>query len=174
MMKQMFVAGSALAVVLMTGCAEFMECEHEDEEKCDAAVVAKFDGNWKAERQVFKKGELVSTQTGNASCEMIGKNARISSPELKMELLFGLRQDGKYALVDANASRDRMLVGKYTDDEEEDGDAKETNSDINLKFGEKVLGEIKIPTPDSIEIQYFKEHDDKEIPLETIRLTRIK
>ncbi len=172
MKRQLFMAASTLAVVLMTGCAEFRE--HKDDFKADPAAASKFEGKWKAERKVFEKGAAVRSQAGTASGEMIGKNVRISSQEMKLELLFGIRKDGKYVLADANASRDRIMVGKYTDDEEEDGDAKEVNNDINLKFGEKVLGEIRFPSPDTVEIRYFRERGGKEATLEVLSLTRIR
>lgn len=172
MLKTMFMAGSLLAAVVLSGCADFME--GKDPIDSNFAVVSRFEGKWKIEKQIFQSNKKISTQSGTAICEMIGKTARIYSPELKQEILFGIRLDGEYALIDVNAARDRMLVGKDTEEEEEDGDAKETNNDLDLKFGKGVLGEIKFQGNNTIEISYFKEHDGKEALLEKILLTRIQ
>ena len=91
-----------------------------------------------------------------------------------MELIFGLSHEGKYVLVDLDSARSQILTAKYTDDEEEDGDRKEFNDDINLEAGENVLGEIKFLSPDMIEILYFREQDEEEILLEKICLTRTR
>jgi len=172
MLKTMFMAGSLLAIMILSGCADFME--GNDPIDSDPAVVSRFEGKWKIEKQIFQNSKKISIQSGTAICEMIGKTARIYSPELKQEILFGIRLDGEYALIDVNAARDRMLVGKDTGKEEEDGAAKETNNDINLKFGKGVLGQIKFQGNDMIEVSYFKEHDGKETFLEKILLTRIQ
>ncbi len=167
--RQMVMASGVLALVSLTGCAEFLE--HEDKVDSNPAVVAKFNGDWNVERQVFMKGKPESTQNGKAVCEMIGNNARLYSADLKLEILFGIRQDGEYALIDVNAVRDNMLVGKDTDDEDKED---ENNSELNLKFGKGVYGEIKFLSADTIEITYFKEHDDKKRMLEKILLNRVK
>ncbi len=172
MLRQVLVTVTLLAVVAMTGCAEFTgEKDHIDS---NPAIVAKFDGKWKVEKQIFQKDKAVTTQTGTAVGEMVGKTARIWSSDLKLEVLFGIRQDGEYALVDANAARDHILIGRDSDEEEEDGDEVEVNNDLNLKFGRDLLGEIKFIGNDVIEISYFKEHHDKEIPVEKIILTRLQ
>ena len=179
MRKQIFMAGSALGIILMAGCAELAdrepapERENERAGHCDPALIARFDGNWKVERSSYKDGRLIAARSGNISGEMIGENIRLSSPELKMELIFGLSHEGKYVLVDLDSARSQILTAKYTDDEE-DGDRKEFNDDINLEAGENVLGEIKFLSPDMIEIQYFREQDEEEILLEKIRLTRTR
>lgn len=173
------MAGSALGIILMAGCAELADRERDTEREneraghCDPALIARFDGNWEVERSSYKDGRLIAARSGNISGEMIGENIRLSSPELKMELIFGMSHEGKYVLVDLDSARSQILTAKYTDDEE-DGDRKEFNDDINLKAGEKVLGEIKFLSPDMIEIQYFREQDEEEILLEKIRLTRTR
>lgn len=180
MRKLIFMAGSALGIILMAGCAELADRERDTEreneraEHCDPALIARFDGNWKVERSSYKDGKLIAARSGNISGEMIGENIRLSSPELKMELIFGLSHEGKYVLVDLDSARSQILTAKYTDDEEEDGDRKEFNDDINLEAGENVLGEIKFLSPDMIEILYFREQDEEEILLEKICLTRTR
>ncbi len=172
MFKQMLMAGGLLAAAVLTGCAEFRE--ERDPVDSNPAVAAGFRGNWNIQRQVFRNGKPAVTENGTAVCEMLGKTARISSAGLKLEIIFGIRQDGEYALVDVNASRDRMLIGRDTDEEEEDGDAVEMNDDLNLKFGRGLFGEIKFLGKDSIEISYFYEHDDRERLVERLLLTRMK
>lgn len=172
MMMQVFVTGTLLAMVAMTGCAEFTE--EKDHIDSNPAIVAKFDGKWKIEKQIFSKDKEVTTQTGTAVGEMVGKTARIWSSDLKLEVLFGIRQNGEYALVDADATRDHILIGRNSNEEEEDGDEVEVNNDLNLKFGRDLLGEIKFIGNDIIEISYFKEHHDKEISVEKIILTRLQ
>ena len=107
MLKQMFMAGSLLMAVVFTGCAELREAK--DPIDSDPAVATRFDGRWKVERQMFREGKPSSKQTGTAIGEMIGKHARLHSSDLKFELLFGIRQDGEYVLVNADSSRDRLL-----------------------------------------------------------------
>lgn len=173
MRKQMCMAGALLAVVALAGCAGFPESE--DRVDSDPAVVARFDGNWKVEKQVFQKGELVSTQTGTAVCEMVGPNARLWSSDLNWGILFGIRQDGEYVLIDLDAARDHMLVGKDVDEgDEEEGEAQEVNGDLDLKFGRGLFGEIEFTGNDTIEISYFKEHHDREVPVEKLFLTRVR
>lgn len=170
MLKQMFMAGSLLMAVVFTGCAELREAK--DPIDSDPAVATRFDGRWKVERQMFREGKPSSKQTGTAIGEMIGKHARLHSSDLKFELLFGIRQDGEYVLVNADSSRDRLLVGKDTDEEEEDGDAVEKNDDLNFEFGEELLGEISFRGNDMIEVNYFREHDNRERAVEKLLLTR--
>ena len=172
MLKQVFLSGMLLAAVAMAGCAGFSE--EPEHAASDPAIAAKFDGKWKVEKQIFQKDKQVSTQTGTAVGEMVGKTARIWSSDLKLEILLGVRQDGKYALVDANDARGHMLIGRESDEEEEDGDEVEVNKDLDLKFGRELLGEIEFTGNDVIEISYFKEHHDKEVPVEKIVLIRIQ
>lgn len=158
-----------LVAASLTGCAEF--CESENRPESDPAIVARFGGEWKVDRQIFAREKSESLQTGNASGELVGHCARLRSDELKMELIFGIRPNGEYALIDLNASRSGLLVGKIDEEDEDDGEGEKEKA-LQLKFGKGVRGKIRFLSADSIEISYFQEHDGKQRLLEKILLKR--
>lgn len=173
MKTRILTAGLTLATALLAACAEF-----RDEGKCDPidanpSVAARLEGEWNLERTVFRNGEQAAAQSGVATGRMLGRTAIVRAQDAGVELVFGIRQDGEYALIDIRGDRDEILVGK---DDDEDDSRKDANGEaIRFEFGKKVYATVRFAKDgNSVEILRWTKRGDHRIPQDRILLNRIR
>lgn len=182
MKTRILTAGLTLATALLAACAEF-----RDEGKCDPidadpSVAARLEGEWNLERTVFRNGEQAAAQSGVATGRMLGRTAIVRAQDAGVELVFGIRQDGEYALIDIRGDRDEILVGKDDDEDDEDeceledDSRKDANGEaIRFEFGKKVYATVRFAKDgNSVEILRWTKRGDHRIPQDRILLNRIR